>query len=159
MFYKSGRSSGVEHNLAKVGVEGSNPFARSILWTNFDGGIAQMVEHLLCKQGVIGSIPFASTKTQNYKYIMNKEELIKKLQYRSLNRGCKELDIIIGEFSNAYIHNMNMEQLLEYQEILDMNDNLFYSYIIEAVQNDSQNQDINIVMQKIIHFVKTKFDK
>ena len=28
---QSGRSSGVEHNLAKVGVEGSNPFARSIL--------------------------------------------------------------------------------------------------------------------------------
>ena len=27
---QSGRSSGVEHNLAKVGVEGSNPFARSI---------------------------------------------------------------------------------------------------------------------------------
>jgi len=26
---KRGRSSGVEHNLAKVGVEGSNPFARS----------------------------------------------------------------------------------------------------------------------------------
>ncbi len=26
-----GRSSGVEHNLAKVGVEGSNPFARSRL--------------------------------------------------------------------------------------------------------------------------------
>lgn len=25
----SGCSSGVEHNLAKVGVEGSNPFARS----------------------------------------------------------------------------------------------------------------------------------
>jgi hypothetical protein len=26
---QSGRNSGVEHNLAKVGVEGSNPFARS----------------------------------------------------------------------------------------------------------------------------------
>jgi hypothetical protein len=26
---QSGRSSGVEHDLAKVGVEGSNPFARS----------------------------------------------------------------------------------------------------------------------------------
>ncbi len=26
---QSGRSSGVEQNLAKVGVEGSNPFARS----------------------------------------------------------------------------------------------------------------------------------
>jgi hypothetical protein len=27
--WKCGCSSGVEHNLAKVGVEGSNPFARS----------------------------------------------------------------------------------------------------------------------------------
>jgi hypothetical protein len=27
--YGCGCSSGVEHNLAKVGVEGSNPFARS----------------------------------------------------------------------------------------------------------------------------------
>ena len=29
-----GRSSGVEHNLAKVGVEGSNPFARSKIFKN-----------------------------------------------------------------------------------------------------------------------------
>jgi hypothetical protein len=32
---QSGRSSGVEHNLAKVGVEGSNPFARSSFIRNF----------------------------------------------------------------------------------------------------------------------------
>ncbi len=32
---QSGRSSGVEHNLAKVGVEGSNPFARSNFPSNF----------------------------------------------------------------------------------------------------------------------------
>jgi hypothetical protein len=31
----SGRSSGVEHDLAKVGVEGSNPFARSSFYNNF----------------------------------------------------------------------------------------------------------------------------
>ena len=31
----SGRSSGVEHDLAKVGVEGSNPFARSSFSNNF----------------------------------------------------------------------------------------------------------------------------
>ena len=29
ILYGCGCSSGVEHNLAKVGVEGSNPFARS----------------------------------------------------------------------------------------------------------------------------------
>src|SRR3546814_2312269 len=32
---QSGRSSGVEHNLAKVGVEGSNPFARSRFHNKF----------------------------------------------------------------------------------------------------------------------------
>ena len=31
LYERCGRSSGVEHNLAKVGVEGSNPFARSSL--------------------------------------------------------------------------------------------------------------------------------
>ncbi len=31
---QSGRSSGVEHDLAKVGVEGSKPFARSSDTTN-----------------------------------------------------------------------------------------------------------------------------
>ena len=34
----SGCSSGVEHNLAKVGVEGSNPFARS----SFQQGIIKI---------------------------------------------------------------------------------------------------------------------
>src|SRR3569623_875 len=34
---QSGRSSGVEHNHAKVGVEGSNPFARSSFSPQFCG--------------------------------------------------------------------------------------------------------------------------
>src|SRR6478736_9265957 len=37
----SGRSSGVEHNLAKVGVEGSNPFARSSVPTPESAFIAR----------------------------------------------------------------------------------------------------------------------
>ena len=38
---QSGRSSGVEHNLAKVGVEGSNPFARSNDFNDLgDGALA-----------------------------------------------------------------------------------------------------------------------
>jgi hypothetical protein len=33
---QSGRSSEVEHNLAKVGVEGSNPFARSNVFNELE---------------------------------------------------------------------------------------------------------------------------
>jgi hypothetical protein len=38
---QSGRSSGVEHNLAKVGVEGSNPFARSSFYKQYQYLTAQ----------------------------------------------------------------------------------------------------------------------
>ncbi len=46
----SGRSSGVEHNLAKVGVEGSNPFARS-RFTNHRKFVAKpdgLASHIGC---------------------------------------------------------------------------------------------------------------
>ncbi len=76
-----GRSSGVEHNLAKVGVEGSNPFARSSSVTSLPseagaipnlrggrkraGGRSSGVEHNLAKVGVEGSNPFARSKFQH----------------------------------------------------------------------------------------------
>jgi hypothetical protein len=47
---QSGRSSGVEHNLAKVGVEGSNPFARSNVNTQVMLDGASTVKH-----GAIGN--------------------------------------------------------------------------------------------------------
>jgi hypothetical protein len=43
---QSGRSSGVEHNLAKVGVEGSNPFARSN-FTNDTSNLAGVSQAML----------------------------------------------------------------------------------------------------------------
>ena len=50
---QSGRSSGVEHNLAKVGVEGSNPFARSIITRYFNmlERFAVSGEYALCMPG------------------------------------------------------------------------------------------------------------
>ena len=49
---QSGRSSGVEHNLAKVGVEGSNPFARSNVF-NALGDRTFVAESLLAARVVI----------------------------------------------------------------------------------------------------------
>jgi hypothetical protein len=50
---QSGRSSGVEHNLAKVGVEGSNPFARSSFFTSM---VAMARLRAIC--GVAGNETF-----------------------------------------------------------------------------------------------------
>ena len=50
----------VELHLAKVAVEGSTPFARSILFF-FHGSVAQLVEQLTLNQRVWGSNPHAPT--------------------------------------------------------------------------------------------------
>jgi hypothetical protein len=42
-----GCSSGVEHNLAKVGVEGSNPFARSSLFMGCRGSMGVIENSIL----------------------------------------------------------------------------------------------------------------
>jgi len=58
---ESERSSVVELHLAKVDVEGSNPFARSNYLTEGAGGVAQLVEQLTLNQRVVGSSPSTST--------------------------------------------------------------------------------------------------
>ena len=83
------------------------------------------------------------------------EELTKKLYFRSLNRGCKELDIIIGQFAKLYLDEMTLSELLEYQNLLELNDNYLYNYISEAIKSDSQTIE-EIVMKKIVDFVKLR---
>ena len=85
---------------------------------------------------------------------LNKELLIKRLKYRSLNRGCKELDLIIGDFASFHLGGMSLQELLEYQQILDLNDYYFYNYLLNAINR--MPDDAGIVMKKIIDFVKTK---
>jgi hypothetical protein len=61
----SGRSSVVECYLAKVDVDGSNPFARSI----FYGGIAKWLRQRSAKPLFSGSNPdAASTENQRVNY-------------------------------------------------------------------------------------------
>jgi hypothetical protein len=60
----------VELHLAKVVVEGSNPFARSNYFCQsfavyHDGSVAQLVEQLTLNQRVRGSSPRASTSLRS----------------------------------------------------------------------------------------------
>src|SRR5947209_9518926 len=61
---QGGRSSGVEHNLAKVGVEGSNPFARSSLSSSVKQRQWTVVDHstvaALCLLFALGAALYSS---------------------------------------------------------------------------------------------------
>ncbi|ABV85018.1 MULTISPECIES: FAD assembly factor SdhE [Rickettsia] len=60
---------------------------------------------------------------------LNKNSLQKKLFYRSKNRGCREMDYILGSFAEKYLSLMDEKKLGSYSLILDQNDNDLYNWI------------------------------
>lgn len=52
----------------------------------------------------------------------------RKLLYRSLYRGCKETDIILGEFAKSCLFYLSPEELEQYQAIVAMDDEIIYEY-------------------------------
>jgi len=62
---------------------------------------------------------------------MNRETLIKKLFFKSSYMGCKENDIVFGNFAKTHLNDMSEEELLEYQELLEENDADLFAYIAE----------------------------
>lgn len=53
----------------------------------------------------------------------------KRLIFRSLHRGTKEMDVILGSFADQNIRKFDKRQLFEYEEILTRNDADLYLWI------------------------------
>lgn len=49
---------------------------------------------------------------------MDNSHRIKQLQYRANHRGIKEMDIILGEYANAHLKEMNEQELIEFETIM-----------------------------------------
>ncbi|MBT5640148.1 MAG: succinate dehydrogenase assembly factor 2 [Rhodobiaceae bacterium] len=77
--------------------------------------------------------------------------LIRKLIYRSWHRGTKELDMILGNFAESNLHNLNETELNEYLVILDEEDPDLYQWLVNN-QNPNKNIDMNII-NKIRNFI------
>lgn len=61
--------------------------------------------------------------------MQTRELLIKKLIYQSDKRGCKETDIILGNFSSKYLHKMNDTELLDYKHFLSQLDSDIWDWV------------------------------
>ena len=58
----------------------------------------------------------------------SKEELIKKIIYRSNYRGSKEMDFLMSSFTNKYIHLLNYDELIELSNLLNYDDENLYNF-------------------------------
>ena len=57
----------------------------------------------------------------------NKEELKNKIIYRASYRGTKEMDILMINFVNSIIHELNLEQLNQLDNFVNMDDETLMS--------------------------------
>ena len=53
----------------------------------------------------------------------------KRLSIRSWRRGTKELDLILGRFSDANLYELKMSDLNLYEQLLSKDDHLIYNWL------------------------------
>ena len=59
---------------------------------------------------------------------INIDQLKKKIIYRSNYRGTKEMDKLLGAFTNEYIDELSIEDLHNLEKLLNFDDNSLYNY-------------------------------
>ena len=59
---------------------------------------------------------------------INIDQLKKKIKYRSNYRGTKEMDKLLGAFTNKYINKLNIDNLHYLEKLLDLDDNNLYNF-------------------------------
>jgi len=60
--------------------------------------------------------------------MINIDQLKKKIIYRSNYRGTKEMDKLLGAFTNKYIDKLSVENLYCLEKLLNLDDNNLYNF-------------------------------
>ena len=61
----------------------------------------------------------------------NKEILKKQIVYRSMHRGFKEMDLLLGNFVKKYINKFNDAELRDLEKLLFIEDEVIYKWYFE----------------------------
>ena len=71
------------------------------------------------------------------------EKIKKKIIYRSNYRGTKEMDKLLGAFTNKYLDVLNYDELNELVKLLEIDDNNLYNFY-NGLTTNIEFEDNNI---------------
>ena len=63
--------------------------------------------------------------------MVNKEILKKQIIYRSMHRGTKEMDLLLGNFVKTHIDELNLSELKDLAKLLIIEDEIIYKWYIK----------------------------
>ena len=78
----------------------------------------------------------------------NKEILKKQIIYRSMHRGTKEMDLLLGNFVKKHIDELNAAELKDLEKLLFTEDEIIYKWYFE------KNSDNTIPKTKVSTLLK-----
>ena len=78
------------------------------------------------------------------------DKVRKRLHFRSIRRGTKESDLVIGGFAEANLSQMNARQLDQFEALLERNDPEVLSWIVGIA--DPPIEFDNEVLDALRHF-------
>ena len=78
----------------------------------------------------------------------NKEILKKQIIYRSMHRGSKEMDLLLGNFVKKHIDKFNNTDLRDLEKLLFIEDEIIYKWYF------GKNSDISISNTKVSTMLK-----
>ena len=67
--------------------------------------------------------------------LVNKEILKKQIIYRSMYRGTKEMDLLLGNFVKKHIDELNVTELKDLAKLLIIEDEVIYKWYIKRNSN------------------------
>ena len=67
----------------------------------------------------------------------NKEILKKQIIYRSMHRGTKEMDLLLGNFVKKYIDKFSNAELNDLEKLLFIEDEVIYKWYFEKKSDNS----------------------
>tara|TARA_Y100000590_G_scaffold467065_1_gene644597 strand:- start:1879 stop:2136 length:258 start_codon:yes stop_codon:yes gene_type:complete len=80
--------------------------------------------------------------------VLNKEELKNKIIYRSLYRGTKEMDNLVGSFVKSIINKLDYNDLILLNELINIDDENLYKL------NKNLPTSINVKDNKIVNLFR-----
>ena len=79
---------------------------------------------------------------------LNIQQLKKKIIYRSNYRGTKEMDKLLGAFTNKYIDILSIDDLYDLEKLLNIDDNNLYNFFNGLVTDiEFENNSINLMFK------------
>lgn len=72
---------------------------------------------------------------------MDITDLRRQLIYRSWHRGCKETDMLLGDFAKSELEKFSEEELNLYQEFIAEDDWDIYAWLVGKLEIPEQYQD------------------